>query len=105
MIVDQVKDFLENGNIRNSVNFPAITLERQGERRLTIINRNVPNMVGQFSTVLADAKINILEMINKSQNELAYNILDIEGPLSEEVIKKLNAIEGVIKIREIVIPV
>jgi len=62
-------------------------------------------MVGQFSTVLADAKINILEMINKSQNELAYNILDIEGPLSEEVIKKLNAIEGVIKIREIVIPV
>lgn len=104
MVVDQIKDFLENGNILNSVNFPACSLERQGGSRISIVNRNVPNMVGQFTTVLAAAKINILEMINKSRGELAYNILDVEGTVSEKELQKLQSIEGVVKVRSIAVP-
>jgi len=101
MVVDQVKDFLENGNISNSVNFPACSLERQEGMRISIINRNVPNMVGQFTTVLAEAKINILEMINKSRGDAAYNIVDVEGGVTASLLSKLKGIDGVIKVRHI----
>ncbi|MBL8028411.1 MAG: phosphoglycerate dehydrogenase [Fibrobacteres bacterium] len=99
MVADQVKDFMENGNILNSVNFPNTSIERQGDARITIVNRNVPNMVGQFSTVLADAKLNILEMINKSRGEVAYNLVDVTGTVTPEIVAKLKKIDGVIKVR------
>ncbi|MFH0921511.1 MAG: phosphoglycerate dehydrogenase [Fibrobacterota bacterium] len=99
MVCDQVRDFLENGNIVNSVNFPNCTLEAQGACRVLIVNKNVPNMVGQFTTLLAAAKINIVEMLNKSKGDAAYNIVDIEGDLPAEIEKKLLQIQGVTKVR------
>jgi D-3-phosphoglycerate dehydrogenase len=101
MAVSQVMDFLENGNITNSVNFPACALQRQGDTRLTIVNKNIQGMVGKFSTLLAESKLNIRELLNKSKDNIAYNLVDIDGKVSEGVIKKLLAIEGVVKVREI----
>jgi len=99
MVANQVRDFLENGNVTNSVNFPACQLERSGKTRISIINKNIPNMVGQFTTALADAKMNIAEMLNKSRGDYAYNIVDIDGDVGENVTRKLEAINGVIKVR------
>lgn len=99
MIADQLSDFLENGNIRNSVNFPNTMLERNGQYRLAISNRNVPKMLGQVLSVLADQSINVLDMINKSRGDIAYNLIDIEAPVSAEVVEKLTAIAGVINVR------
>jgi D-3-phosphoglycerate dehydrogenase / 2-oxoglutarate reductase len=101
MIVNQFMDFFENGNITNAVNFPTCSLECQGNSRIIIVNRNVPNMVGQFTTILAAAKINIVEMLNKSRTDIAYNIVDVEGAITEDTLGKLRQIEGVIKVREI----
>jgi len=101
MVTDQVREFLEDGTITNSVNFPACRLERAGGERITIINRNVPAMVGQISTVLADARLNIAELINKSRDQVAYNIFDLEGNIPREVLKKIAAIEGVVRVRKI----
>ncbi|HAR62676.1 MAG: 3-phosphoglycerate dehydrogenase [Candidatus Margulisiibacteriota bacterium] len=102
MVVDQVMDFLENGNIINSVNFPTCYLERStGGSRLVISNKNIPAMVGQISTILADAKFNIIEMINKSRNEIAYTMVDVEGKVPEEVVSSLRSINGVISVRNI----
>jgi len=98
-IADQVMDFLENGNIHNSVNFPECRLDRQGDTRLCIVNKNVQGMVGKFSTVLADAGINIVELLNKSRDNAAYNIVDITGKLPGEVEQQLTGIDGVIKVR------
>ncbi|MDF1580321.1 MAG: phosphoglycerate dehydrogenase [Desulfuromonadales bacterium] len=99
MIADQLSDFLENGNIRNSVNFPNTMLERNGLYRLAISNRHVPKMLGQVLSVLADQSINVLDMINKSRGDIAYNLIDIETPVSAEVVEKLTAIAGVINVR------
>lgn len=97
MIANQLTDFLENGNITNSVNFPNCVLERSGNVRLTIINKNVPNMIGSVTSTLADEKLNIIEMVNKSSGDYAYNIVDISGTPSEDLIDKINAIDGVIR--------
>lgn len=100
MVVDQVIDFLEQGNITNSVNFPGCTLEKNsGTTRLTIINKNVPGMVAQLSTVFSKAGLNIIEMINKSKGELAYNIIDVAGEVTDKTVKKIAEIENIIKIR------
>jgi D-3-phosphoglycerate dehydrogenase len=99
MVADQIKDFMENGNILNSVNFPNTSIERQGDARITIVNKNVPNMVGQFSTVLADAKLNIIEMINKSRGDIAYSLVDVTGSVTAETVAKLKKIDGVVKVR------
>lgn len=102
MVVDQVMDFLENGNITNSVNFPNCSLDRsKNATRIIIANKNIPAMVGQISTILAEAKYNIIEMINKSKNEIAYTMLDVEGAVSDDVIEKLRSINGVITVRKI----
>lgn len=102
MVVDQVKDFLEHGNIANSVNFPACSVERNpGTTRLTIINKNVPGMVAQLSTVFSKANLNIVEMINKSKGDLAYNIIDIEGEVTEKTVAKIAEIENIIRVRAI----
>jgi D-3-phosphoglycerate dehydrogenase len=101
MAVAQVKNFLEFGNIKNSVNFPDCEMEPAGRTRLTIGNNNVPNMVGQITTLLAAEKINIADLLNKSKGELAYNIIDIDGAVTGGAIAKLKAIQGVIMVRVI----
>ena len=102
MAVKQLKDFLERGNIVNSVNFPKTYLDAQipaGGTRLCIANKNVPNMVGQISTILADAKLNIEGMVNQNRADLAYNLIDVSCPVSDDVVAKLKSIEGVINVR------
>lgn len=102
MAVAQVKDFLENGNITNSVNFPNCAMPRTtGEKRIIIANKNVPNMIGEISGVLALNSINIGDLLNKSKNDLAYNIIDVDGTITDEIISKLQNIEGVITVRVI----
>jgi D-3-phosphoglycerate dehydrogenase len=104
MAVEQVRDYLENGNVKNSVNFPACALPVMGRNRIVVANANVPNMVGQITTVLAADKINIADMMNKSAGELAYNIIDIDGGVGETQVEKLRKIEGVITARLIAKP-
>lgn len=102
MAVEQVKDFLENGNIKNSVNYPNAVLPRTAsENRIIIANKNVPNMIGEISSLLAENSINIHDMLNKSKNDYAYNIIDVDGDVSDEVIEKLQNIEGIITVRVI----
>jgi D-3-phosphoglycerate dehydrogenase len=99
MVADTLRDFLENGNVRNSVNFPEAVLPRVGENRVAIANANVPNMVGQISTSLAAAKLNIADLLNKSRGDIAYTLIDTDGPISTEVLSKLRAIPGVLSAR------
>ncbi|MFV0376148.1 MAG: phosphoglycerate dehydrogenase [Mangrovibacterium sp.] len=100
MAVDQVRDFLEKGNIVNSVNFPEAEMERNGGPRLVIANKNVPNMVSQISSLLAAEGLNIANMLNKAKADIAYNIIDIDGPApTEELAAKLKAIDGVVMVR------
>jgi D-3-phosphoglycerate dehydrogenase len=98
MAVDQLREFLENGNIRNSVNFPNLALERSpGTSRIAIINQNVSGMLGQILSILAERDINVIDMLNKSRGDVAYNLIDIEGPPPEDTIKDICSIEHVIK--------
>ena len=101
MAVNQIRDYLEKGIIRNSVNFPACEMELNGKKRILIINKNIPAMVGQITSVLADAGVNISDMINKSKGDVAYNIIDIDNDISEDDVEKINKIEGIIKVRVI----
>jgi len=105
MVAENVKDFLDNGNIRFSVNFPEARLPRLDAWRITIANANVPNMVGQISTCLADAGLNIEDLLNKSIGELAYTIVDVNGSVSEETRARLRAIDGVLTLRNLGKPV
>ncbi|MGC4027788.1 MAG: phosphoglycerate dehydrogenase [Steroidobacteraceae bacterium] len=96
MAAEQLRDFLENGNIRNSVNFPEAVLPRvPGVTRLCIANSNVPNMVGQISTCLAAAGVNIADLLNKSRGDLAYTLIDVDGEVGRETLDRIRAIEGV----------
>ncbi|MBN4075338.1 MAG: 3-phosphoglycerate dehydrogenase [SAR86 cluster bacterium] len=97
MAVDQIRDFLENGNITNSVNFPQISLERNGGVRLAIINENVPGLLGKITSILADKDINVLELSNKSRGDVAYNLIDIESRPDDATIADLQKIEHVTK--------
>jgi len=100
IVADTLRDFLENGNVRHSVNFPEAIMPRApGVSRLAIANENVPNMVGQISTALAAANLNIADLLNKSRGELAYTLIDVDGSISESVIGALQGIEGVLAIR------
>ncbi|HEX4647960.1 MAG TPA: phosphoglycerate dehydrogenase [Steroidobacteraceae bacterium] len=100
MVVEQLRDFLENGNVRNSVNFPEAVLPRvPNTTRLAVANRNVPNMVGQISTCLAGRGINIADLLNKSRGEYAYTLIDVDGAAGEELLEKIRAIEGVLSAR------
>lgn len=97
MASQQVKDFLETGNIRNSVNFPTCELSvKAGHKRLIIANKNIPNMISEITSMLADNSINIGDMLNKSKGDLAYNIIDIDGEVSQDVLDKLQAVDGII---------
>lgn len=101
MAVQELMDYLENGNIKNSVNYPACDLGDRSGTRLAIFNRNVPNMIGQFASTLAEAGINIPSMTNQSKGDLAYTLMDVEGNITDAVLDKLMAIQGVFKIRVI----
>ncbi len=99
MVVDQVRDYLEQGNINNSVNFPNASLPRGEGYRLAVANSNVPNMVGQIATDLAEAGLNIIDMLNKSRGDLAYTLVDTDGKLPEVLLDKIRGIEGVLSVR------
>ncbi|HFE32630.1 MAG TPA: 3-phosphoglycerate dehydrogenase [Gammaproteobacteria bacterium] len=99
MVAEEVRDYLENGNVRNSVNFPEVQMDRNGGYRLAIVNSNVPNMVGQITAALASENLNILDMLNKSRGDLAYTLIDVNAAPSEALVDKLQAIDGVLAVR------
>ncbi len=101
MVAEQVKDYLENGNITNSVNFPSINLPRNGGYRIAVVNNNVPNMVGQISTDLANEGLNILDMLNKSRDNVAVTLLDVDQKPSKQLLETLSSIEGVLSVRSL----
>jgi D-3-phosphoglycerate dehydrogenase len=99
MAANQLMDFLENGNILNSVNYPKIRMSRNGGTRITFTNKNVPKVLGSVLSILADGEINVVDMVNKSRDEIAYNIIDIEGDLSDSLRDQIAAVDGVIHVR------
>lgn len=102
MIAEQIQDFLENGEITNSVNFPTVKMPRDAESyRIAVINANVPNMVAQISSALSAENINIIDMINKSREEIAYTLLDVNTDVNESILNKIRAIQGVISARKV----
>jgi D-3-phosphoglycerate dehydrogenase len=101
MVAENIKDYLENGIIRHSVNFPEAIMPRVDAYRITVANANVPNMVGQISTCLADAKLNIVDLLNKSRGEVAYTVVDLDQSVPEETLEKIRQIDGVLSVRNL----
>jgi len=101
MVVDQVREFLETGAIVNAVNFPTVEMARESPYRVAIANANVPNMLGQISTAMARAGLNIHNMVNKSRGEMAYTLVDVDSPVDDRLIAAIAAIEGVLSVRAI----
>ena len=101
MAAEQLDDFLNNGNIKNSVNFPELIEPRPSEFRITLSNKNHPGMIGKITTVLADNKLNIIDMVNKSRGVIAYNVIDLETKPPEKVLVELSALDDVISVREV----
>ncbi len=101
MVADELQDFLEHGNVRNSVNFPEVVVAREGACRLVVANANVPNMVGQISTAMARAGLNIHNLVNKSRGDLAYTLVDLDSALPDAVFGEIAAIPGVMSARKI----
>jgi D-3-phosphoglycerate dehydrogenase len=99
MVADQLRDYLEHGNIANSVNFPNVAMPRESRFRVAIANANVPNMLGQISTTMAHAGLNIHNMVNKSRGDMAYTLVDVDSAVSDQVIARLKPIEGVLAVR------
>ncbi|OGA26901.1 MAG: 3-phosphoglycerate dehydrogenase [Betaproteobacteria bacterium RIFCSPLOWO2_02_FULL_65_24] len=99
MVVDQLRDYLEDGNVQNAVNFPNVVMARESPYRIAAANANVPNMVGQISSAMAQAGLNIHNMINRSKGEMAYTLLDVDSPVVPEVIAALSGIQGVLCVR------
>ncbi|MEJ2139970.1 MAG: phosphoglycerate dehydrogenase [Gammaproteobacteria bacterium] len=101
MVAENMRNYLENGNVVYSVNFPEAVMPRTDAHRITVANANVPNMVGQVSTFLADAGLNIEDLLNKSRGDLAYTIVDLDAEVPAEVIERIAAIKGVLKVRNL----
>lgn len=101
MAVKQIREFLENGNITNSVNFPSCYMDFTGKTRLLVANRNIPHMVERIASILAENGINIADMLNRSRGEVAYNIIDVDGNITESIIEKIKAQEGILTVRVI----
>jgi D-3-phosphoglycerate dehydrogenase len=99
MVADQLREYLEHGNVRNAVNFPAVVMPRESSFRIAIANANVPNMVGQISTAMAQAGLNIHTMMNKSRGEMAYTLVDIDSEVPKAVIDSIAKIQGVLAVR------
>ena len=101
MAADQLMDYLDNGNIKNSVNFPAVFMARAGDHRITFANHNVAGVLGDVLSVFTRHQVNVIDMVNKSRGDLAYNIIDVEGELSDSVLQETQALEHVIALRMI----
>ncbi|MEW8014750.1 MAG: phosphoglycerate dehydrogenase [Candidatus Sedimenticola endophacoides] len=101
MVADQVRDYLDDGNVLNSVNFPEINLPRNGGYRIAVINSNVPNMLGQVSTDLAEGGLNIIDMLNKSREQIAVTLIDVDQQPNQETLDRIAAIEGVLSVRSL----
>ena len=99
MAAEQLRDFLEHGNIRNSVNFPTLQLERVSGCRLSVTNDNVPKILGSVLAILADEDINVIDMLNKSRDAVAYNLIDISTAPSAEAVERMRKLAGVINVR------
>ncbi len=99
MVAQQVKDYIENGNVLNSVNFPSVSLARASEFRLAVANENRPDMVGQISHILGENSVNICHMINESRADLAYTLIDVETAISGDVLDKISSLDGVLSAR------
>jgi len=99
MVAEQLREYLENGDVRNSVNFPDTVAPRESDFRLAIANANVPNMLGQMSTAMANAGLNIHNMLNKSRGEMAYTLVDVDSPVPDTVVRSLSKIDGVLSVR------
>jgi D-3-phosphoglycerate dehydrogenase / 2-oxoglutarate reductase len=99
MVVDQVRDYLEDGNIQNAVNFPDVVMGRESPYRVAIANANVPNMVGQISGAMAKEQLNIHNMLNRSKGEMAYTLVDVDSPVKGSLIEQLCRIKGVLAVR------
>lgn len=104
MVVNQLIDYLQNGNITNTVNFPDTQMERECPYRVAVANANVPNILGQISTSMAKAGLNIHNMINKSRGEMAYTLVDVDSPIPTEILNEISTINGVLMARYIPIP-
>jgi len=101
IVAENVKDYLENGNTKFSVNFPDVNMPRTSGVRISVSNKNETNMIGQISTLLADAGVNIIDMVNKSKNELAYSLFDVDGSVNDELLQAISKISGVLSVRVI----
>ena len=101
MVAQNLKDYLENGNIRHSVNFPDAVMRRNGGSRLAISNANVPNVIGQITTALAEADLNIADLLNKSRGEIAYTLIDVDGQVPDAIVQHVCDIDGVLTVRVI----
>ena len=101
MVVDQVREFLDHGTIRNAVNFPSVEMPRESPHRVAIANANVPNMLGQISSAMAQAGLNIHNMVNKSRGDMAYTLVDVDSPVADDVTRTLASIQGVLSVRAI----
>ena len=100
MAAEELRDFLENGNIKNSVNYPAATLGVCDKAsRVTVCHKNIPNMIGQLSSTIAAEGVNVADMVDKSKGDFAYAIIDLDHSATDTLIEKLNAVDGVIKVR------
>jgi len=99
MAVKQLIDYLEAGAIRNSVNFPRCKLEQRAAHRLLVTNKNIPNMVGQITTILAGANVNITDLINHHRDDYAYNIIDTEQQITDPVMEQIRKVDGIIRVR------
>jgi D-3-phosphoglycerate dehydrogenase len=99
MVVDQLRDYLEHGNVVNAVNFPAVGMARESRYRVAIANANVPNMLGQISTAMAAAGLNIHNMVNKSRGDMAYTLVDVDSPVADSLLHELAGIGGVLSVR------
>jgi D-3-phosphoglycerate dehydrogenase len=101
MVVDQVRDYLEDGTIRNAVNFPNVEMPRESPYRVAVANANVPNMLGQISSAMAKAGLNIHNMVNKSRADMAYTLVDVDSPVDDAVVRAIAGIDGVLSVRAI----
>jgi D-3-phosphoglycerate dehydrogenase len=99
MVADQLRDYLEHGNVANAVNFPQVSMARESNYRIAIANANVPNMVGQISTAMAAAGLNIHNMVNKSREDMAYTLVDVDSQVSDNVLDNIRSISGVLSVR------
>jgi len=99
MVAEQIKDYLENGNIINSVNFPEVNLPKVTDFRLSVVNANMPDMVAKISHILGENDVNIHHMVNESRGDVAYTLLDVNKALDDSVVEKINQIDGVLAVR------